>query len=225
MKRSLEDLINELKKYRIKEEILEGFRIVKREYFVENEEYAYLNEALPFLTQTTSQPLIIAEMIQGLELNQEDIVLEAGTGSGFQTCLLALFSKKVYSFEIDPEILKRAKINIENYLKSELTSSDNQKLQKIKLLKDKIVLLNSNILASENLINSILEKEKKIDKCIFSFAISKIPEFILKNVNITIAPIDENEQYQTLKKFVKKEGKIIVYNLGKVSFLKARNND
>jgi protein-L-isoaspartate(D-aspartate) O-methyltransferase len=216
MKRQLEDLIRELKKYGIREDILDGFRIVKREYFVENKDDAYLNEALPFLGQTTSQPLIIAEIIQALELNEDDIVLEAGTGSGFQTCLLALFSKKIYSFEIDHLILKKAKENIQNFINTQ---------PQIKSLKEKITLINSNILSSENFINSIFKKEGKIDKCLFSFAITKVPNFILKLVNVTIAPIDEGQEYQTLKKFVKKEDKILVYSLGKVSFVKVRGGN
>ncbi|MFN3478472.1 MAG: protein-L-isoaspartate O-methyltransferase family protein, partial [bacterium] len=117
MKRTLEELLEELKDKGVSEKTLNAMRIIKREYFVINKEEAYLNEALPFLNQTTSQPLVIANVIDELDLTTEDVVIEAGTGSGYQTCLLALLSKKVHSFEIDKQIFEKGKENILNFIK------------------------------------------------------------------------------------------------------------
>ncbi|MFN3995985.1 MAG: hypothetical protein ACK4GR_05605, partial [bacterium] len=80
MKRTLEELLEELKDKGVSEKTLNAMRIIKREYFVINKEEAYLNEALPFLNQTTSQPLVIANIIDELDLTEEDVVIEAGTG-------------------------------------------------------------------------------------------------------------------------------------------------
>ena len=59
--------------------------------------------------QTISQPSLVLFMTQQLELNKNDRVLEIGTGSGYQTALLAEFSKAVYTVERIEPLLERAK--------------------------------------------------------------------------------------------------------------------
>ena len=84
------------------ERVLDAFRKVPRELFVPSQfrEYAYRNQPLPIdCYQTISQPLMIAIMLQYLELQPEDIVLEIGTGSGYQTALLAELAKEVCTVE------------------------------------------------------------------------------------------------------------------------------
>jgi protein-L-isoaspartate(D-aspartate) O-methyltransferase len=54
--------------------------------------------------QTISQPFIVAFMTQALRLRGGERVLEVGTGSGYQTALLALLAREVYSIEIVPEL-------------------------------------------------------------------------------------------------------------------------
>ncbi len=49
--------------------------------------------------QTISQPYIVARMLEALALNLNDTILEVGTGSGYQTALLAELSRRVYSVE------------------------------------------------------------------------------------------------------------------------------
>ena len=86
-------LLSELSREGIKDEaVLAAFAKVPREKYVlpEYSEYAYRNSPLPIeLQQTISQPLMIAIMLQLLELQQKDTVLEIGTGSGYQSALLA----------------------------------------------------------------------------------------------------------------------------------------
>jgi protein-L-isoaspartate(D-aspartate) O-methyltransferase len=82
--------------------VLNAFDTVPRELFVlpEYSEYAYRNQPLPIeLNQTISQPLMIAIMLQHLEVNEQDVVLEIGTGSGYQTSLLASLAKEVCTIE------------------------------------------------------------------------------------------------------------------------------
>jgi protein-L-isoaspartate(D-aspartate) O-methyltransferase len=54
--------------------------------------------------QTISQPFIVAFMTSALQLAGDERVLEVGTGSGYQTALLALLANEVYSIEIVPEL-------------------------------------------------------------------------------------------------------------------------
>ncbi|HEX9292038.1 MAG TPA: protein-L-isoaspartate(D-aspartate) O-methyltransferase [Anaeromyxobacteraceae bacterium] len=58
--------------------------------------------------QTISQPFIVAFMTQALRLAGGERVLEIGTGSGYQTALLALLAREVYSVEIVPELAAQA---------------------------------------------------------------------------------------------------------------------
>jgi protein-L-isoaspartate(D-aspartate) O-methyltransferase len=59
--------------------------------------------------QTMSQPYMVACMTQALQLKREDRVLEIGTGSGYQTAVLAEIVDKVYTVEIRPYLAKRAR--------------------------------------------------------------------------------------------------------------------
>ncbi len=54
--------------------------------------------------QTNSQPFIVAYMTERLGLSGDERVLELGTGSGYQTALLAALAREVYSIEIVPEL-------------------------------------------------------------------------------------------------------------------------
>ncbi len=58
--------------------------------------------------QTISQPFIVALMTQSLEVNPEDKILEIGTGSGYQTAVLAGLAKEVYTIERIESLAKRA---------------------------------------------------------------------------------------------------------------------
>ena len=61
--------------------------------------------------QTTSQPLVIANMIDYLNVKKTDLVLEIGTGTGYQTALLSYLCKHVFTIEIFEKLINQAKIN------------------------------------------------------------------------------------------------------------------
>jgi len=72
--------------------VLTAFRKVPRHLFVSEAlmDQAYGDFPLPIgEQQTISQPFIVAEMTQALELHKDDRVLEIGTGSGYQAAILA----------------------------------------------------------------------------------------------------------------------------------------
>ncbi len=97
------NLSSELRQEGIKDEaVLAAFLKVPREDFVlpQYRDYAYQNRPLPIEGgQTISQPLMIAIMLQYLELKAGDSVLEIGTGSGYQSALLAEIVQEVCSVE------------------------------------------------------------------------------------------------------------------------------
>src|SRR5207302_367323 len=82
--------------------VLEAMRKVPRHLFLEEAlaDRAYDDSALPIgEKQTISQPYIVALMTQALALCPTDKVLEIGTGSGYQTAILAELAERVYSIE------------------------------------------------------------------------------------------------------------------------------
>ena len=82
--------------------VLSAFRAVPRHLFVSEalREQAYGDYPLPIgEQQTISQPYIVAEMTQALELVRDDRVLEIGTGSGYQAAILAQIVYRVYTVE------------------------------------------------------------------------------------------------------------------------------
>lgn len=82
--------------------LLSVMRHVPRELFVISNPpiEAYTDRALPIdAGQTISQPYIVAIMTESLRLSHEHTVLEIGTGSGYQTAILALLSRHVHTVE------------------------------------------------------------------------------------------------------------------------------
>jgi protein-L-isoaspartate(D-aspartate) O-methyltransferase len=94
------------------ERVLAAIASVPRERFVPRREQdrAYANVALPIGGgQTISQPLVVARMLEVLELNATDRVLDIGTGSGYHAALLSLLVDQVFTVERDPELTERAR--------------------------------------------------------------------------------------------------------------------
>jgi protein-L-isoaspartate(D-aspartate) O-methyltransferase len=71
---------------------------------------AYANHPLPIgLGQTISQPYIVALMTELIQPEAEDVVLEIGTGSGYQAAILSRLVKQVYSLEIVETLAEQAR--------------------------------------------------------------------------------------------------------------------
>jgi protein-L-isoaspartate(D-aspartate) O-methyltransferase len=106
------------------ERVLDAFRSVPRELFVppHHRDEAYDDTPLPLdCRQTISQPFIVALMTEKLRLTGEERVLEIGTGSGYQTAILARLAKFVYSCELERDLLATVRsrldtLGIENVL-------------------------------------------------------------------------------------------------------------
>ena len=92
--------------------VLEAMRTVPRHRFVPSNvfRHAYADNPLPIgLGQTISQPYIVAFMTEALALKKSDVVLEIGTGSGYQAAVLTGLVKHVYTIEILCELADRAR--------------------------------------------------------------------------------------------------------------------
>jgi len=86
---------------------------IPRELFVplELKHLAYKDEPVPIgFNQTISQPYIVALMTEKLEITGNDKILELGTGSGYQTAILAELAKEVHSTERIPELAEKARL-------------------------------------------------------------------------------------------------------------------
>jgi protein-L-isoaspartate(D-aspartate) O-methyltransferase len=93
--------------------VLDALEAVPRERFVPDYEVdsAYANVPLPIgHRQTISQPYIVALMTDLLDPEPTDVILEIGTGSGYQAAVLAGLVATVYSVEVIPELANRAAV-------------------------------------------------------------------------------------------------------------------
>ena len=102
--------------------VLSAIEKIPREIFIpENfRNQAYENIALPIgKNQTISQPYIVALMTESLELNNRCKVLEIGTGSGYQSSILSLLVRRVYTIERIKSLLVIAE---NNYKKLKITN-------------------------------------------------------------------------------------------------------
>jgi len=100
-----------LKKTSLDEQVMIAMSSVPRHSFVPNayKRHAYENRPLPIGEgQTISQPYIVAIMTDLLNLKSSDVVLEVGTGSGYQAAVLAELTSKVYTIEIIKTLQKSA---------------------------------------------------------------------------------------------------------------------
>src|SRR5687767_7626625 len=91
--------------------VITAMRRVPREAFVAEglAESAYADSALPIdCEQTISQPVIVAMMTQALQITNQHRVLEIGTGSGYQTAILAELAGAVFSVERHAELSRQA---------------------------------------------------------------------------------------------------------------------
>lgn len=104
-------------KERLDNRVMTAMRQVPREQFVPSDmrHAAFRDGALPIgHGQTISQPYIVALMTDMLELSEDSIVLEIGTGSGYQAAILACLARQVYSIERIPALAQAAQQRLQD---------------------------------------------------------------------------------------------------------------
>ncbi|HIJ37769.1 MAG TPA: protein-L-isoaspartate(D-aspartate) O-methyltransferase [Rhodospirillaceae bacterium] len=119
-------LVMELRKSGVGDtKVLSALERVPREIFVPEPfvDQAYENTALPIgQGQTISQPLVVALMTQALEVGDRMKVLEVGTGSGYQTVVLAKLCRRVYTVERFKALLLEAEQKFRTLAVSNITA-------------------------------------------------------------------------------------------------------
>ena len=184
------------------EKVLSAIETIPREIFLPStfQSYAYQNNPLPIgFEQTISQPYIVALMTEALSLKGSEVILEIGTGSGYQTSILSLLSRRVYSIERIKPLL----VNAHSCFK------------KLKL---------TNIIAE--LGDGFLgwPKLAPFDHMIITCAVNKIDDRLLNQVRVNgscIVPIGKTKNQQRLMKITIGNNKYehVWEDLGKVSFV------
>jgi protein-L-isoaspartate(D-aspartate) O-methyltransferase len=113
---SPEDLVRALHDHGIRDDqVIAAFRAVPRARFVPADaaHLAYLDEPIRIPHgQVTTQPSLIATMVEALGLTGTERVLEVGTGLGFQTAILAVLASEVVSIERFADLAEQARANL-----------------------------------------------------------------------------------------------------------------
>jgi protein-L-isoaspartate(D-aspartate) O-methyltransferase len=92
------------------ENVLNAIKTVPRHLFLDSsfEDHAYQDKAFPIdADQTISQPYTVAFQTELLQVKPNDVILEIGTGSGYQTAILLHLGAKVYTIERQQELFKK----------------------------------------------------------------------------------------------------------------------
>ena len=179
--------------------VLSAIEKIPRENFIpENfRNQAYENIALPIAeNQTISQPFIVAKMTQLLQLNKSHKVLEIGTGSGYQSAILSLLSRRVYTIER----IKLLLIQAENIF------------SKLKL---------TNIVTKHADGNFGWKEQIPFDRVIFTAATLKISDQFFEHISeggIIVCPIIKKNK-QILVRYKKNNNKINTEEFDNVLFV------
>ncbi len=181
------------------ERVLAAMARVPRELFVppENRPSAYEDSPLPIgFGQTISQPFIIALMTEALELTGSEKVLEIGTGSGYQTAILAELARSVITTERMPALAKSAKKAL-----------------------DSVGYTNIEIHLAEETLG--WQRESPYDAIIVTAGAPRVPADLLAQLAMggrLVIPVG-SRYIQELHKVVKRRNKNIVRNLGGCRFV------
>ena len=179
--------------------VLSAIEKTPREIFIPDNfrNQAYENIALSIGdNQTISQPYIVALMTQSLELQKKHKVLEIGTGSGYQSSILSLLARRVYTIERIKSLLVKAETNF----------------KELKL---------TNIVTKHADGNLGWKEQIPFDRIIFTAAINEISNNFFDHIDengIIVAPIVSSSK-QILKKFTKKNDAILTEVLAEVLFV------
>lgn len=180
--------------------VLYAMRTVPRHLFVSDAlmDQAYGDFPLPIgEQQTISQPYIVAEMTQALQLHEDERVLEIGTGSGYQAAIIAQIAAKVYTIERRHSLYMKARS-----------------------LFDKLGYYNIVTRYSDG--TNGWKAESPFDAIMITAGAPSIPSVLMEQLapgGRLIAPVGD-EASQTLIKLVKNENGIHTSELGGCRFVK-----
>jgi protein-L-isoaspartate(D-aspartate) O-methyltransferase len=180
--------------------VLGALERIPRELFVPATfaDQAYENVALPIGNgQTVSQPLVVAHMTEALEVGPRHKVLEIGTGSGYQTAVLAKLCRRVYSIERHRELLREAE----------------QRLAKLRI---------HNVTLRFGDGTKGWPEQAPFDRIIVTAAAPELPAVLADSLTIggiLIAPVGEDRREQQLLRIRRSETGLTTEELGAVRFV------
>ena len=201
---------NKEKDREITMEILEAMRFVDRRFFVENPSVAFIDNAIPIGEgQTISQPSTVARVLMLAKLTKGLSILEVGSGSGWNACLIAYLVHPgvVVSIEKIQSLSAKARKNLQSF-KEAIRSSSEGEVDKFALIEfrnadffklagntyDRIIMTAGIGQEEDDIIKSIALKllnEKGIMVCPYQSG----PLIILKKRNGAISKEYTSEQY------------------------------
>lgn len=180
--------------------ILAAIEKVPRHLFINQafQDQAYRDQALPIeCGQTISQPFIVAYMTTLLQLGERHTVLEIGTGSGYQTCVLSHLARRVYTIERYRTLLEDAQSRFETLKLGNITAMVGDGIEgwPSETLFDRIIVTAAGETIPPNLIKQ------------------------LKDDGIMIIPIGKSGEVQKIVKITKRDGELVKEELLEVRFV------
>ena len=194
-------MVEELRNKGIKDEnVLTAINNVPRHVFLDSSflEFAYQDKAFPIGSgQTISHPYTVAFQSSLLDIKKNMKVLEIGTGSGYQACVLAEMGAKVFSIERQRKL----------YMKTKALLSE----------------LNSRIKTFLGDGNKGLPTYGPFDRILITAAAPEIPQTLIEQLKvggIIVIPLCENEDHQTMLRLTKQEdGSLLREEYGDFKFV------
>jgi len=188
-------------KFHFRKAELEAFRTIRREDFIPDKtrDFAYQDTPLPLIRgKTISQPTTVMIMTSALELRKGDKVFEVGTGSGFQTAIIAkiISPGKVISTEVLPELVQFAKEN----------------LRRARI---------ENAFVFEEDGSQGMQNEAPFDKIIITAACKEFPKRLVEQLKVggmIVAPVGSQNEQEMVKGIKTRDGKLELYFLGPFVF-------
>jgi protein-L-isoaspartate(D-aspartate) O-methyltransferase len=180
--------------------VLGAIERTPREKFVPAsfEDQAYENVALPIGNgQTVSQPYVVALMTEKLELGERQTVLEIGTGSGYQTAVLASLCRRVFSIERHRELLRDAE----------------RRFEELRL---------RNIVCRFGDGTKGWSEQVPYDRVIVTAAAPEVPSILVDGLapgGILVAPVGEDHHDQQLMRIRRNDDRFSTEDLGLVRFV------
>lgn len=180
--------------------VLNAINNVPRHVFLDSSflEFAYQDKAFPIGSgQTISQPYTVAFQTSLLEIKKNMKVLEIGTGSGYQACVLAEMGAKVFSIERQRKLYTKTKSFLSEF---------NYRIK---------VFLGDG--------NKGLPTYGPFDRIIITAAAPEVPHALIEQLKIggmIVIPLCENEDHQTMLRLTKQEdGQLIREEFGDFRFV------
>jgi protein-L-isoaspartate(D-aspartate) O-methyltransferase len=180
--------------------VLGAIEKIPREKFVpvSFEDQAYENVALPIGNgQTVSQPYVVALMTEKLEVGERQTVLEIGTGSGYQTAVLATLCRRVFTVERYRELLREAE----------------RRFEELRL---------RNIVGRFGDGTKGWPKQAPYDRVIVTAAAADVPTTLVDDLapgGVLVAPVGEDHRDQQLVRIRRNDDRFLTEDLGLVRFV------